>query len=436
MPSPSFCVIRCVVRDGADNQAGEITGHSWNNDQYQWTGASNGTRSYASNGLNRYTTAAGATLSYDTRGNLTKDGTWTYTFDLDNKLKTAARTGYSATLSYDAEGRLRRTVLAGATTDLLYDGTDLIAEYNSSGTLLRRYVHGPGIDEPLVWYEGTGTANRTWLYADHLGSIIGTANSAGTSTAIYRYGPFGEPNVTTGIRFRYTGQQYLGGLNLYYYKARFYSPTLGRFLQTDPIGTQDDLNLYAYVGNNPINFNDPDGLTAAELKMLAGKISDSPTGQFALGFAPGYDLYTAIRNPDASLLDYGVGILGIFPGLGKGAGLGIKAADNLAGAVAKGGGHAATGFKGSKGFEFKNAPYQKVRNEPTTINGHEFSGHALDQMQNRGIMPSVVENTIRSGQTFSTRAGTTGFYDSVNNVRVITNSETGRIVTVIRGAPN
>ncbi|MCB1946629.1 MAG: RHS repeat-associated core domain-containing protein, partial [Thauera sp.] len=86
---------------------------------------------------------------------------------------------------------------------------------------------------------------------------------------------FGEPNVTTGVRFRYTGQQYLGGLNLYYYKARFYSPALGRFLQTDPIGTADDLNLYAYVGNNPVNFSDPSGLAAEHLKLFAGKVDGS-----------------------------------------------------------------------------------------------------------------------------------------------------------------
>lgn len=102
----------------------------------------------------------------------------------------------------------------------------------------------------------------------------------------------------------------------------------------------------------------------------------------------------------------------------------------------KGGERAATGFKGSKGFELKNAPYQKVRNEATSINGREFSGHALDQMQNRGIMPSGVDNAIKTGETFSTRAGTTGFYDAANKIRVITNSETGRVVTVIRGAPN
>ena len=94
-----------------------------------------------------------------------------------------------------------------------------------------------------------------------------------------------------------------------------------------------------------------------------------------------------------------------------------------------------TGFLGRKGHQLKNLPGQAVRNKPTTINGRNFSGHALDQMQNRGVMPSVVENTIKNGTSFPTRAGTTGLYDATNNVRVILNSETGNVVTVIRGAP-
>ncbi|MER2506795.1 MAG: hypothetical protein ABTQ24_12955 [Azonexus sp.] len=68
-------------------------------------------------------------------------------------------------------------------TNLLYDGVDLIAEYDSASTVLRRYVHGHGVDEPLLWYEGAGTTSKTWLYADHQGSIVvGQADSAGTSS--------------------------------------------------------------------------------------------------------------------------------------------------------------------------------------------------------------------------------------------------------------
>ena len=165
-----------------------------------------------------------------------------------------------------------------ATSNLLYDGVDLVAEYDAANVLQRRYVHGPGVDEPLVVYEGATTAAtaKSWLYADHLGSIIGTANATGTSTAVYSYGPYGEPNTLTGQRFRYTGQQLIKELGLYYYKARFYSPALGRFLQTDPIGMADDLNLYAYVGGNPVNRIDPTGFTSQEAALLSGRLAMGP----------------------------------------------------------------------------------------------------------------------------------------------------------------
>lgn len=122
------------------------------------------------------------------------------------------------------------------------------------------------------------------------------------------------------------------------------------------------------------------------------------------------------------------------------AGAGLVAGDvaSVAAGAARSGNVAereATGFLGRSGNELKNAPYQALRNEATQINGRDYSGHALDQMQNRGLMPSVVENALRTGTQFPTRAGTTGVYDAVNNLRVIVNSETGRVITVIRGAP-
>lgn len=128
---------------------------------------------------------------------------------------------------------------SATTTDLLYDGDALSVEYVGAN-VVRRYVHGPGVDEPIVWYEGSNLSVRNYLVTDHLGSVI-AAN--GASTNLYRYGPYGEPDAWTGSRFRYTGQAALPEVQLYHYKARVYDPVLGRFLQTDPsiaIITNDD----------------------------------------------------------------------------------------------------------------------------------------------------------------------------------------------------
>ena len=93
----------------------------------------------------------------------------------------------------------------------------------------------------------------------------------------------------------------------------------------------------------------------------------------------------------------------------------------------------ASGVFGRKAFDFKNAEFQSVRNAQETINGIKYSGYALDQMKNRGVLPSIVNNTIEDGEKFSTRVGTIGYVDNVNNVRVILNENAKVVVTVIRG---
>jgi RHS repeat-associated protein len=130
-----------------------------------------------------------------------------------------------------------------------------------SGALKRRYVHGGGVDEPLVQYNVvSGVATKRYLYADHQGSIIAHSDNEGAVAQRNAYDPYGIPKVSNAGRFGYTGQMWIPQLGLNYYKARFYSPRIGRFLQTDPIFYQDDMNLYAYVHNSPLSSRDPTGL--------------------------------------------------------------------------------------------------------------------------------------------------------------------------------
>ncbi|HYG47262.1 MAG TPA: hypothetical protein VD846_04890, partial [Allosphingosinicella sp.] len=187
----------------AYSPAGRILSNTRSTDAYAWNGHYNFNRAYTANGLNQYSASGSVVPTYDPKGNLTSAGSTLYRYSAENRLMKA---GVHA-LGYDPLGRLSFT----ADTVFAYDGDVLATErLNQPGNpIARRYVHGPGTDEPLVWYEGSGTSDRRFLHADERGSVVAVSDSAGNATAVNRYDEFGIPAATNIGRFQYTGQAWL-----------------------------------------------------------------------------------------------------------------------------------------------------------------------------------------------------------------------------------
>ena len=215
---------------------------------------------YTANTLNQYSTVGSTAYTYDQNGNLTNDGTTAFTFDEENRLTTATKTGMTAGYGYDAFNRRVSKTVNGTTEYFVYDDEDIIEDRTNTGSLTADYVHGSRIDEVLTMSRG---GNTYYYHHDGLGSVTEITNSAGTVIENYSYDVYGQPSVVTSSisnRYRFTGREFDEETGLSHYRARAYSPMLGRFLQRDPIGYYDSMNLFQYVGNSPVNYVDSYGL--------------------------------------------------------------------------------------------------------------------------------------------------------------------------------
>jgi RHS repeat-associated protein len=197
---------------------------------------------------------------YGANGNLPGDGVLTYAYDPEGRLTAVSQgTATLASYGFDPLGRRSSETLDAATTRFLYAGAEVIGEVDDQGALVKRFIPGPGLDEPIA-FETQGS--RYYYHADSTGSVVALSDAAGDIAERFAYGPYGETGQASslGNPYRYTARRYDQATGLYHYRNRAYSPALGRFLQPDPAGYADGLNLYAYVGNNPIGFVDPWGL--------------------------------------------------------------------------------------------------------------------------------------------------------------------------------
>jgi len=281
------------------NKVHQMLSSNCSDTNYYWR-ATTGTVSYATaNNLNQYPTVGGLSATYDSLGALATYNTWTYSYNTEQMLIAASKSGTSASFVYDPKLRQIEKTVGSDKTKYVYSGTHMMEEWdNVAGTLNTRYVYA-GAEEPVLQMTSAGVL--TYIHHDHHGSVIAQSNpSTGAVTSVYKYGPFGESAATLpGTTIGYTGQRYDTELGLYHYKARYFHPGMGRFLQPDPIGYKAGMNLYAYCSNDGLNHTDPNGLELIDAAGTRDSGWDAFTAPYRSGEAGVTAAWGAIIGAEA-----------------------------------------------------------------------------------------------------------------------------------------
>jgi RHS repeat-associated protein len=249
------------------------------------------------NSVNEYTQIVSPSLppddlSYDNNGNLTLSTgqALAYEWDYRNRLRRVCKligtaldcsspgASVTAVYTYDAMNRRTRKVVTNSgpvngATSFYYDGWRNVEERDSADTLTQQYIHGIYLDEPLALDHIGGT--QLFYHQNTLYSTFALTDTTGNVVEGYQYDAYGQQTVlgpdfttvlgtisTVGNPYIYTGQRFDPETGLYYYRARYYDPAKGRFLQRDPLEFIDGMNLYRYALDNPPNNVDPTGLQA------------------------------------------------------------------------------------------------------------------------------------------------------------------------------
>ena len=243
-----------------------------NNSAFQYV-PTTGTVNYsAANVNNGYTGAGAVNFTYDGNANLTYDGFNTLTYDVENRLISAQNGVVGQSLySYDPLGHRSQKQSGGVTTQFVLAGNEEIADFTGTGvgTAQLLTVRGVGgLPVAAVQPATAGTAELiVYYHHDALGSTVAGTAPGQAAAEVFSYGEFGAPGAGSALTYRYAGYRYDNETGLYYVGARYYSPVLGRFVQTDPVGLKGGANLYGYAGNDPVNLTDPTGLCASTGKI-------------------------------------------------------------------------------------------------------------------------------------------------------------------------